>query len=243
MAKNKTPDTFQAEPGYYSRSRSFAVSIISVLPLIVLYHCGIVQSGYGVRNMAEVWLGGPLHLLGLHAAHVVNVLLILGLVGALWRSDRTGAPVLLFALVMAAEGGLYALVLLHGGQAATSLIQQGAEQVVFSLDIAKAAPVCLALGAGVYEELLFRLLMMGGGAYALRRLFLWNRFWSLAVTLVASSLLFSAAHHVGPMGESFDSYNFLFRAVCGMMLGLVFALRGLGVAVWTHAIYNALVVL
>ena len=99
------------------------------------------------------------------------------------------------------------------------------------------------MGAGVYEELVFRLALIGGGALLLRKVFLWNRRFSVAVMLVISSLLFAAAHHVGPLGEPVESYSFLYRAVCGLLLGLVFLGRGLGVAAWTHSLYNALVML
>jgi hypothetical protein len=47
--------------GYYQESRSFTFSIVSILPLVVAYHLGIVQSGHTERNMAETWLTGPLH--------------------------------------------------------------------------------------------------------------------------------------------------------------------------------------
>ena len=69
-------------------SKSFAIGIVSILPLVVLYHFGIVQSGYGVRNIAEVWLTGPLDLVGLHAAHVLNVMLVVALVALLWHSGE-----------------------------------------------------------------------------------------------------------------------------------------------------------
>ncbi len=243
MAKKKRQEASREEgASYLAESRTLSLSIVSIIPLVILYHCGIVQSGYAVRNMAEVWLEGPLRILGLHAAHVVNVALILALVAVLLRTERTRAPIIAIAFLMVAEGALYALALFKGGERVTNLICDSTRNVVFALNLEAAAPICLALGAGVYEELLFRLLLVGGGAWALRKVFLWNRPWSLGVMLVISSLLFSAAHHLGPLGEPVQAYNFVFRAVCGLMLGMIYVTRGLGVAVWTHALYNALVV-
>ena len=60
---------------------------------------------------------------------------------------------------------------------------------------------------------------------------------------MGSSLLFSAVHHLGPLGEPLDGYVFTFRAICGLLLGVVYLTRGFGLAVWTHSLYNALVVL
>jgi membrane protease YdiL (CAAX protease family) len=61
--------------------------------------------------------------------------------------------------------------------------------------------------------------------------------------LVVSSVLFALVHHIGPLGEPLESYSFVYRALCGMLLGTLFLVRGFGVAVWTHAIYNALALL
>jgi len=94
---------------------------------------------------------------------------------------------------------------------------------------------------GIPPGVYFRLLLIGGGALLLGKVFLWGRRPCVGVMLVISSLLFAAAHHAGPLGEPFESYSFLYRAVCGLLLGVVFLTRGLGVAAWTHAVYNALV--
>ncbi|MGD2174730.1 MAG: CPBP family intramembrane metalloprotease [Candidatus Brocadiaceae bacterium] len=232
----------EAQKGYFHESRSFALGIVSILPLIVLYHCGIVQSGYPVRNLAEVWLEGPLRLVGLHAAHVLNVALIIALVAVLLRSDIKGFTGFVTIVIMIAEGGLYALALYKGGAVLTGVIFDRASQVLFAIDLRASGPLLLALGAGVYEELVFRLLLLGGMALLLSKVFLWSRHFSVVVALVISSLLFAAAHHLGPIGEQFDPYSFLFRALSGLLLGVIYLGRGFGVVVWTHAIYNALVV-
>ena len=179
--------------------------------------------------------------MGLKAVHVLNAALIVALVGVLWRLERTGSFSVMVMVAMVAEGALYAMLLFKGGPVLAGVLHQKASQVFFAIAMPIPPKLLLALGAGVYEELLFRLLLIGGSAWLLRKVFLWNRAWSLLVPLVISSLLFSAVHHIGPLGEPFNQYNFVFRAVCGMLLGTVFLTRGLGVAVWTHAIYNALV--
>jgi len=228
---------------YHQESRSFAFGIVSILPLIVLYHCGIVQAGYSVRNIAEVWLTGPLGLVGLTAAHVLNVVLVVALVAVLWRGDRSASSGFLIVGTMVAEAALYAGLLYRAAPALAGIVDERASQVLFAIGFRSSGPLLVALGAGVYEELFFRLLLMGGGAWVLHKVFMWDRKWSVAVALVISSLLFAAAHHIGPLGEEFRTYDFAFRAICGALLGIVFLVRGLGVAVWTHAIYNAMAML
>ncbi len=229
--------------GYYRQSRTFSLSIVSILPLIVLYHCGIVQSSYPYLNWAQVLLEGPLRLVGLGAAHILNIAVVLALIAVLWRSEAEDTPSFLTVLLMVAEGGLYAVVLHRGGLALTDALYERASGVIFALGFDRFAPLLLALGAGVYEEVLFRLLLVGGLSRVLRTVFMWPRAAGLAVALLLSSLAFAAVHHVGPVGEPFQAYDFLFRAVCGVLLGVVYIARGLGVTVWTHAIYNAIVVL
>src|SRR5437667_12822760 len=96
------------------------------------------------------------------------------------------------------------------------------------------------VGAGIYEEVLFRLLFF----FALGRLlrfFFFPALLAALVTMVASAVLFSASHLIGPYGEPFNSYVFLFRSLAGLYFALLYQLRGFGVAVGAHACYDVLV--
>ena len=65
---------------------------------------------------------------------------------------------------------------------------------------------------------------------------------ALGIAFVASSLAFSAAHHlIG--GEPFRVGVFTYRFFCGMIFATIYQLRGLGVAVYTHALYDLYVLL
>jgi hypothetical protein len=59
--------------------------------------------------------------------------------------------------------------------------------------------------------------------------------------LVVSSLLFSAAHYVGPLGDTFEPYSFTFRTIAGLFFAGLFLWRGFGIAAGTHAAYDMLV--
>jgi membrane protease YdiL (CAAX protease family) len=60
----------------------------------------------------------------------------------------------------------------------------------------------------------------------------------IALTVIATSLLFSAAHYLGPHGETFDSFSFWFRCTAGAFFALLFVHRGFGIAAGTHALYD-----
>lgn len=112
----------------------------------------------------------------------------------------------------------------------------------------------MSLGAGFYEELMFRVLLFGVGAKVL----VWfvtrqkmqltgtappSRFSLQAVAVMTAwalvcAVIFSGVHYIGPMPDSFELASFLFRAMLGLALTLIFATRGFAAAVWTHALYD-----
>jgi membrane protease YdiL (CAAX protease family) len=97
----------------------------------------------------------------------------------------------------------------------------------------------ISAGAGFHEELIFRLVLMGGLAWLLTGITGQRRAWLIA--LVVSSLAFSIAHHVGPAGEAFTFAAFVYRALAGAFFALIYQIRGFAVAVWTHALYDVYV--
>ena len=227
-------------PSYLEETHRPGLIVALILPLVVLYQIGIVQSGYATRNIAEVWMMRALGMLGIPAAGVINALTLVALIYALWKLRQTGPISFGFIAAMVLESTLYAVLIFRTVAIAAAVVHRNVESFLV-LDNVPWTSLWLSIGAGVYEELLFRLFLVGGGVMVLQKVFRWNKFWSCVAALIVSSLLFSAAHHVSPAGEQFNSFVFIFRALCGLGLGTIFITRGLGIAVWTHAIYNVLV--
>jgi len=102
-----------------------------------------------------------------------------------------------------------------------------------------------AIGAGIYEEALFRFLLMGGLIVIFHRWMGAPTKWIVPFAAVLSALLFSYAHLAasGVGTEPWDSRNFMVRALLGGLLGAVYWVRGLGIVVYAHALYNVAVVL
>jgi len=96
------------------------------------------------------------------------------------------------------------------------------------------------LGAGIYEEAVFRLLLYSAMFSLLRKI---DVIEALACLLAAlgSATLFSAAHHLGPFGASYRNFDFVFRLLAGLYFALLFHFRGFGIAVGTHACYNLMI--
>lgn len=100
--------------------------------------------------------------------------------------------------------------------------------------------VYLSAGAGVHEELVFRVLIYGG--------LLWlfsgprvSRTVAVTLALLVSAALFSAAHHLPPHGDPWVVFTFVYRLFAGLIFGLIYHFRGLAAAVYTHFLYDVLV--
>ena len=95
----------------------------------------------------------------------------------------------------------------------------------------------ISLGAGVHEELVFRLGIMAGGAALLRHL--GTPFaWAVGLAAACSAILFSLAHHMGAHGEPFHLDVFTYRLLAGSVFCVIFYYRSLAHAVYTHFLYD-----
>ena len=96
------------------------------------------------------------------------------------------------------------------------------------------------VGAGIYEETLFRLLLLPAAYYCLSAVGVPSVI-SMTIAMTLSALAFSSAHYIGPMADEFVWFNFIFRWLAGLFFATVFVLRGFGIAVGAHAAYDILV--
>jgi hypothetical protein len=101
----------------------------------------------------------------------------------------------------------------------------------------------LSLGAGLYEELLFRVLVVGTLAWVGRRLLGWRPLVAGLTAALIGAVVFSMFHYVGQFGDEFRVYSFVFRTIAGLAFSALFLLRGFGVTAWTHALYDVFLLL
>lgn len=235
---------------YLTVSRAPRYSVLFAFPLLALYEVlafGLSQSTLrGVRNGADVLLKTVFVAFGGARGLAVFTVLLVGLGVWLVVRDRRRHPgpmrVPIFA-AMLAESVAWAVVL--GGLVSwlTGLLLHpplaqvaGGDPAALSLE----AQLVVSLGAGLYEELLFRVLLVGGlaaGGLALG----WKRPVAIGVAVVLSAVIFSAFHYVGPLGDTWSIDSFTFRAVAGLVLSGLYVARGFGIVAWSHALYDVLV--
>ncbi len=197
----------------------------------------------GVRNGADVLLKSLfLTLGGRQGLLLFNTLLLGGLLAFLWRDMRKSGGTLVpgvFAGMMAESiaGGLVFGVV---AGSITAILLGGVPHLALAQMSALSLPtqLTISLGAGIYEELLFRVLLVGALVWLARRLFGWKPLAAGLFATVAGAFLFSAFHYVGPYGDPLELGSFTFRFVAGLLFSGMYLLRGLGITAWTHALYD-----
>lgn len=234
---------------YWSLARSPLHCLIFLLPLLTVYEVGVVWLGGSrperLRNGADHWMRGWLQQQGWETPWLLPVLVIGGLLT--WQiAGRFPWRIRFDTLVgMAAESLLFACVLLLLGQAQDTLFRQYADPTRMALPPLSSlgtnwASTVSYMGAGVYEEVLFRLLALPL-MFVTLRLFLVPDRWATVAAVLITSILFSLAHYVGSSGETFTYFSFIFRTLAGCVFCVLFVIRGFGITVGSHAAYDVLV--
>jgi membrane protease YdiL (CAAX protease family) len=212
------------------------VSLAFIMPMMVIYEAGVWT--LGVQNGADAWMRYFLDLMGFSQHFFLPLLTIGMLLG--WHHLthhpwRFSAGVL---STMAVESLLLAVCLriflvLQG--TLTMQVADGQAPTPGAAD--KIREAVGYLGAGIYEELLFRLILITAAVWLIR-LWLPDKRKSMVLAVLASSLLFAAAHYVGAAGYSFGWFSFLFRFVAGVFFAVLFIFRGFGITAGAHALYD-----
>ena len=239
---------------YLQASRAPRYSLLFALPLLIFYQvlaalAPPAPGGMVVRNGADVilesvfvWLAGAwgprlfmLCLIGVGAWLIARDL----------RTNRNLSPAVLGGMLL--ESVCLSLVfgVVVGGLTAALL---GAPPPPLMLDftaqrLSRWTMLMLSLGAGIYEELLFRVVLVGLLAWGAKKLLGWRPLVAGIAATVLGAFIFSAFHYIGPFGDRFDVYSFVFRAIAGLFFSGLYLLRGFGITAWTHALYDVFLLL
>lgn len=233
---------------YLQLSRTRSYSFLFALPLLLAYEVGAAwlnarPAGTGLRNGADVLLRSLLAAGGVSGTlPFAGVLVILA--GAAIVAERRRSRVPLETRVFAGMlgesavlGGIFGVVIgtatywILGGL----LPRLAADQALGGVSLPEG--VVLSLGAGVYEELVFRVLLVGGLLAILRAAGM-RRSRAGPAAAVLAALAFSAFHYLGPYGDAWALASFAFRFVAGLAFSGLYLARGFGITAWTHALYD-----
>lgn len=231
---------------YWSQTRAPRYSLVFVFPLLLAYEvlARLISGESGIRNGADVLLKSLFVLLG--GGHGLTVFAILlggtGLFLVLRDWRQSGPPKGSYFLGMTIESVVYAF--LFGGvtSALTALLLHGPGvlMLVQATSMPLSTQLMVSLGAGIYEELLFRVILVSALAKLATTGFGWRPLPSGIFATILGAIIFSAFHYIGPLGDTLTLGSFMFRMVAGLLLSGLFLLRGFGIAAWTHALYDVI---
>ena len=223
---------------WLTRRHDPLTSLVLTIPVFLVYHLGILVMD--IRNGVDLVSTLTFELLERSVLAYVGVTVgfAIGLAVAFYVLREKGKVKPTAFLPVIGESVLLAVAMLFTvGWATQQLV--GAQ--IGPRALGPLEKLVMAAGAGFHEELVFRVLLFGGGALALERFAKWSPVRAGVAAALASSLVFSGIHYVGSLGDPFSIVSFTFRALAGLYLVAVFRWRGFAVAVYTHAIYDLIV--
>ena len=226
---------------YWLSTRSPLYSFLFTVPLFLIYEIGIFLTSsddmFVLRNGADALMRQILATFGITGLYWVGLIFFIGFIIAFilqrkyWEETQIHSDY--FLLMMVESVGWSVLIyflmtniyLLLMNPTGSMLVQQ----------------VTLAVGAGIYEEFLFRVLLIAGISVILGFIFQWSdktRNWA---AMVIAAGIFSSFHFIGEYGDFFSFNIFMVRFLAGIALGTLYFLRGFGITAWSHAVYDLIV--
>jgi len=230
------------EEGYGRQARRPLLSLLLLLPLLLFYETAALLFNVDQLTARSILqsimqaLGGKARLLP--GVIVVVVLLTWHLI----RGDK-GRVRGRHVLWMFAESFAWAPPLLLLYAVLSKYVTQSPPAMALAGRAAAGAGVLMAnivnsVGAGIYEELVFRLLLVGAGGWLLFKCGMGREAAHVLMVLI-SAAVFSWMHFWG--SEPFSVFNFVWRAAAGAYLGALFVARGFGITAMAHAFFDIIV--
>jgi hypothetical protein len=249
------PAVSRAASGYWDKARTPRYSLLFALPLFLFYE-GLAAALAGspgaasVRNAADVVLKTPfLAISGTRGSLVFFATIVATFVFVVARDltkSRDRLKPRFFGFMLAESAALALLLGVVVGTITAKLLggiglSAQAGGVTPLQQMSAGTRLMLALGAGLYEELLFRVILVGGLAFGVRWLTGATRVQAGFVAAMVGALVFSAFHYVGEYGDPLELASFTYRAIAGLVFSGLYLMRGFGITAWSHALYDVYV--
>ncbi len=275
--KNKTRDTHgslvDVMPGsYWDRTSSPIYALTYLLGFIVLYEFGTIFINPEVLNqsvsslkgrvIAFLWVQDLLRMMGFYGRTLwiatPSVVIIILIAWQIASKKRWTVNIKDF-LPMTVECICLSVPLIVLSLVVNISATAPAEQTAALTGLQEAAiqphthtimvDIVTSIGAGIYEELVFRLMLICLLMIVLQDFANLNRSVSIVLSVLISAMAFSLYHHFsfidGGFGllEQFSLPPFIFRTLAGVYFAVLFALRGFGITAGTHAFYDIIAAL
>tara|TARA_B100000579_G_C22844198_1_gene863410 strand:- start:683 stop:1417 length:735 start_codon:yes stop_codon:yes gene_type:complete len=232
------------EKDYFINTKNILVSLVFIAPFIIIYEfiCFFYfrNENYQIRNSADVIIRDFFNLFGVFSDEIYSVTLLATLV-LIYFVNRPNIKNNIisykFLLLMFFEGvflGLVLLLLLNDISVFSKI------KYIYQTDLLLNLYLCI--GAGIWEEILFRLILFSFLYKSFQGLDKRKIFNPFILSLFLSSILFSLFHYIGYNGDVFLFNTFIIRMLGGILLGVIYYYRGFGISVMSHISYDFILV-
>ncbi len=251
-----------APRSYWRASRAHRYSLIFALPLLVLYEVLAAVLSYesgGIRNGADVLIKSAfIAIAGQYGTMLFGVIVICVAVWLIGRDLRANGRALKPAVFAGMTAESLTLAVLFGvvvSGITARLLAPFAAAAPWPVESASSAAqgplqslgwgtqLMVSLGAGIYEELLFRVILVSALAFFAARVLKLRTLPAGVFAVVVGAFIFSAFHYIGPYGDPLQLQSFVYRMVGGLVFSAMYLLRGFGITAWTHALYDVILLL
>jgi len=226
---------------YLQQTKSPIYSFIYVLPLFVIYELGIwlisSENLPTLRNSVDVLIRFTIAKLGITGIYGIGIVFLFGIIIAYLMNRKNIQKTKLrssYFIMMIIESALWGLALSLILSKVTLFLFKEGSNIVFQ-------QIVLSIGSGLFEEFLFRVILVGILAIIIGLVIRNNYWYKMTLAIVIAATIFSYFHFIGEFVNEFKMSIFFFRTLAGILLGYLYVLRGFGIAAYAHSFYNLIV--
>ena len=226
---------------YWNNTRSPLYSFFFTVPLFFIYEVGILLSSstalISMRNGADALMRQILSALGFNGFYWMGAIFFIGFLITYFFQKQYWNDIVIesrYLILMMIESCLWSIGLYLFMSNVYILLMNPSGNFIIQ-------QVTLAVGAGIYEEFLFRVLLIAGIGGILGFIFQWNNTLRNLIAMIIAAGIFSAFHFIGEFGDYFSFNIFMVRFFAGIVLGLLYFFRGFGIVAWAHSIYDLII--
>lgn len=234
--------------GYFEASKRPLEILFFLLPFIAFYEyelARVLRSPEGlVTNEAHLALLVFFEAFDIAASALSLPGVLLVAIFLVWKVLARGPWIVDLSVVarMLLESAALAMPLLVLAQLVARTIPESQPLAAAGVEDFAALPlsaqIAVAVGAGLYEELVFRMIGFGVLLFLFADLLGVPKRTAIAIVVGLSAIAFAAYHPLRGEDGAVLLQRFVFYLLAGVYFGIVFALRGFGIVAATHALYD-----
>ena len=227
---------------YLEYTRTPIYSLLFTLPFFLIYEVGIFLTSNEnlniMRNGADALMRQILSTFGLVGLYWMGAIFFIAIILTFLVQRKFWYDIEIFGnyLIIMVFESLFWSVLLYFFMSNVYLFLMNPNGEVLIQQIT------LAIGAGIYEEFFFRVVLILLISSILALVFNWNKKINNWLSMIIAAGIFSAFHFIGDYADFFSFKIFMVRFLAGIILGTLYFFRGFGITAWSHSIYDLIII-